>query len=252
MGPSKEEYYIERTLGEKPVISKNGKVIAITTLEGIVSYLYFGQKDLSEIGEDQFNVDLMNKFFGEKLLDTRRKIEEERNRIISLLGNLEGFRDVRSKTEDILDEINKIQEKLTLFVEHKINEKLNTQVVFDQDLRKLEEIQKYELYLVLAYEESFAGVDEQFAIFKEYNSKVNNDLFEGVRQQIERYISSVKLAEKNLDIGENDILIIDQPEDDLDNQSIYKDLISQLLELKDRVQFIFATHNPNIPVLGDS
>lgn len=51
---------------------------------------------------------------------------------------------------------------------------------------------------------------------------------------------------------ENDIIIIDQPEDDLDNQTIYEDVITLIKELKPEVQFIFATHNPNIPVLGDA
>ncbi|TDP80960.1 hypothetical protein C7957_1544 [Halanaerobium saccharolyticum] len=51
---------------------------------------------------------------------------------------------------------------------------------------------------------------------------------------------------------ENDLIIIDQPEDDLDNKSIYEDIIKELLDLKEKIQFIFATHNPNIPVLGNS
>lgn len=51
---------------------------------------------------------------------------------------------------------------------------------------------------------------------------------------------------------DNDVLIIDQPEDDLDNQTIYDEVIKQMISLKGRMQFIFATHNANIPVLGDS
>jgi len=51
---------------------------------------------------------------------------------------------------------------------------------------------------------------------------------------------------------DNDILIIDQPEDDLDNQTIYDEVIKELIKLKGEMQFIFATHNANIPVLGDS
>ncbi len=50
----------------------------------------------------------------------------------------------------------------------------------------------------------------------------------------------------------NDVIIIDQPEDDLDNQTIYEDVIKLVREMKPDVQFIFATHNPNIPVLGDA
>lgn len=51
---------------------------------------------------------------------------------------------------------------------------------------------------------------------------------------------------------ENDVIIIDQPEDDLDNQTIYEDVIKLVRQMKPNVQFIFATHNPNIPVLGDA
>lgn len=50
---------------------------------------------------------------------------------------------------------------------------------------------------------------------------------------------------------ENDLIIIDQPEDDIDNQSIYQDVIRELNQLKEQAQFVFATHNPNIPVLGE-
>jgi chromosome segregation protein len=51
---------------------------------------------------------------------------------------------------------------------------------------------------------------------------------------------------------DNDLVIIDQPEDDLDNQTIYEDVIKLVKRLKAKTQFIFATHNPNIPVLGDA
>lgn len=54
-----------------------------------------------------------------------------------------------------------------------------------------------------------------------------------------------------LTLKESDLIIIDQPEDDLDNQTIYDDVIKVLKKLKNSSQFIFATHNPNIPVLGD-
>lgn len=55
-----------------------------------------------------------------------------------------------------------------------------------------------------------------------------------------------------MSLQENDVVIIDQPEDDLDNQTIYNDVIKLLIKLKPCVQFIFATHNPNLPVLGDA
>lgn len=50
----------------------------------------------------------------------------------------------------------------------------------------------------------------------------------------------------------NDIILIDQPEDDLDNKVIYDEVISSITKKKPSIQFIFATHNANIPVLGDA
>ena len=47
-------------------------------------------------------------------------------------------------------------------------------------------------------------------------------------------------------------LIIDQPEDNLDNQFIFDLVVNTLRSLKDRRQIIVATHNPNIPVSGDA
>lgn len=52
--------------------------------------------------------------------------------------------------------------------------------------------------------------------------------------------------------NDSDLIIIDQPEDDLDNQVIYKEMIHAIKSEKKDMQFIFATHNANIPVLGDA
>ena len=41
-------------------------------------------------------------------------------------------------------------------------------------------------------------------------------------------------------------LIIDQPEDNLDNQYIYKNLVKQLRQIKEKRQIIIATHNATI------
>ncbi|WP_349678522.1 TrlF family AAA-like ATPase [Hyphomonas sp. UBA3201] len=51
---------------------------------------------------------------------------------------------------------------------------------------------------------------------------------------------------------DNDVLLIDQPEDDLDSQTVYEEVVKLLRSIKDGQQFIFATHNANFPVLGDA
>ena len=47
-------------------------------------------------------------------------------------------------------------------------------------------------------------------------------------------------------------LIIDQPEDNLDNQSVYEKLVPFIREAKNRRQVIIVTHNPNIAVACDA
>lgn len=54
-----------------------------------------------------------------------------------------------------------------------------------------------------------------------------------------------------LNSGENP-LIIDQPEDDLDNSLIYSLVVKSIRKMKSKRQIIIVTHNPNIPVLGDA
>ena len=47
-------------------------------------------------------------------------------------------------------------------------------------------------------------------------------------------------------------LLVDQPEDNLDNAFVYDTIVTALRAVKGSRQVIFVTHNPNIPVLGDA
>ena len=47
-------------------------------------------------------------------------------------------------------------------------------------------------------------------------------------------------------------LVVDQPEDDLDNRFITEGVVPIMRQEKRRRQFVFSTHNANIPVLGDA
>lgn len=50
----------------------------------------------------------------------------------------------------------------------------------------------------------------------------------------------------------NDPLILDQPEDNLDNAFIADRIVHEIRDAKLTRQFLFATHNANIPVFGDA
>jgi len=109
---------------------------------------------------------------------------------------------------------------------------------------------------------SFGG--DKLSVFKErFKSSLSSLLTYKVPNKIEIFYNAKELTKHSLGQRasaliifiltqrDNDIIIIDQPEDDLDNQTIYKEVIKELIKLKNQTQFIFATHNANIPVLGD-
>lgn len=54
-----------------------------------------------------------------------------------------------------------------------------------------------------------------------------------------------------LNKGEEPI-IIDQPEDNLDNESVFKKLVPCIIEAKKRRQVVIVTHNPNIAIACDA
>ncbi|WP_408959431.1 TrlF family AAA-like ATPase [Natrinema sp. 74] len=47
-------------------------------------------------------------------------------------------------------------------------------------------------------------------------------------------------------------LIVDQPEDMLDNEYIYDEVVEMASQVKENRQIIAATHNANLPILGDA
>ena len=53
-------------------------------------------------------------------------------------------------------------------------------------------------------------------------------------------------------LDNEDPLILDQPEDNLDNAFIAERIVAELRYAKLTRQFVFATHNANIPVFGDA
>lgn len=46
--------------------------------------------------------------------------------------------------------------------------------------------------------------------------------------------------------------MIDQPEDNLDNQSVSEILVPYIREAKKRRQIVMVTHNPNLAVVADA
>lgn len=115
-----------------------------------------------------------------------------------------------------------------------------------KQLRSLLTTAQYDLVAAKVREnfETFVGYETPNLVQISYHGKPLNQHSMGQRA------SALVLFILSQD--ENDVVIIDQPEDDLDNQVVYTEFIKKLKEKKVSTQFIFATHNANIPVLGDA
>ncbi|UHH29585.1 AAA family ATPase [Pseudomonas veronii] len=84
----------------------------------------------------------------------------------------------------------------------------------------------------------------------EYSRKGNGKDFQSIGQASAGQRAAAMLA--FLLAHGDEPLILDQPEDDLDNHLIYELVVQQIRANKQRRQLIIVTHNPNIVVNGDA
>jgi hypothetical protein len=159
------------------------------------------------------------------LIERLLKIEGVGEKSIAGIIEYKDF-DVFTFAEDIRNGANQIQLKyhLTRSYAEKITKSLS-----EKEIRDIEEYRLPDQYIVEL------RVNE--------NYKPMENLSKG--QQCTAILHILLLENK-------DPLIIDQPEDNLDNSFIADDLITAIRDNKIRRQFIFATHNANIPVFGDA
>ena len=82
---------------------------------------------------------------------------------------------------------------------------------------------------------------------------------DGTTKTINRDFSKLSLGQQQsillailLHSKSNVPLLIDQPEDNLDSEFIFKTIVQNLRKIKEYRQVIIVTHNPNIAVLGDA
>ena len=81
----------------------------------------------------------------------------------------------------------------------------------------------------------------------------------GVKKPVTRPISKLSLGQQQsillailIQSNSDKPLLIDQPEDNLDSEFVYKTIVSNLRRIKETRQVIVVTHNANIAVLGDA
>lgn len=122
----------------------------------------------------------------------------------------------------------------------------------EEDVNKLINLCRKALIHKKAYTVPQAVIDFEYNV----NTGISNKSIFRKREQLslgQRSVAMLLIIIKAAnDLGDNRPLIIDQPEDDLDNVYIYSSLVKHFREVKEKRQLIFATHNANIPISGDA
>ena len=221
------------------------------------------QEDIEKTIEDCINA----------FLDKRLELSQKRQDVIDALG-----------LENI--SINVIPLGHLTRWKANLQKELGKEGTFDSDFQKLVEQtlsgsnnwQQYKSFLKFLLITDTGNIEELFGPTSDlrfarlWNDKFNNDTLSSMVKVLPEDKLQIQIIDENgsidinegspgqksaailafiLNSGENP-LIIDQPEDDLDNSLIYSLVVKSIRKMKAKRQIIIVTHNPNIPVLGDA
>jgi energy-coupling factor transporter ATP-binding protein EcfA2 len=174
--------------------------------------------------------------------------------LAEIIKNSTGY---RSKADSIVEGISYFELIRALYNNDKtlfINlRNQNNQPIFSEE-EAIEIINRLKNISVLGQIERVKVKDKPFIKIKKIIS--NSD---GSKTVLERDFSKLSMGQQQsilltllLYSKRNCPLIIDQPEDNLDSEFIYKTLVKNLKRIKEHRQVIIVTHNANIAILGDS
>jgi len=176
-----EEYVIEKILGQKEDIFKDG-VRQDISIDGVLKKrpIYFGQKDLSNKDID-FEADLIHKLIGNKLENVKSKIASKNSEIESIITDIKKLRNLKEIKKDTETNIKNAKHRLEQYKKRGIEVKLKQQSLFDNDISKLSDIQK----TIVKYISEIQNIIDDYTYFYKQElsgSEVNKEFFEEAKQ----------------------------------------------------------------------
>lgn len=166
------------------------------------------------------------------------KFRQQKQKLVSLLKEINGIGDrsiagiMQYKDFDVFTFVEDINKKNELKEKYSLTDITAKKLINNLSKKKLRDIQQLQLSNMV---EIKLKVNSEF--------KKLESLSKG--QQCTAILNILLLDNK-------DPLIVDQPEDNLDNAFIANNLVETIRNNKVGRQYIFATHNANIPVFGDA
>lgn len=232
----------------------------------------------------QTNNELLQKKEGDLSIEIQKKnniekIEEELKQLkvsLKILKNdiWKNYFKYKILTQELSKELETKRDEVEINANIKLLAKDFFETTFEVVNRRTKEVQKYEDYDSKTIDEQeeyikeiFEGmIDEKIQLKRDFHQSLVN-LFTNNYYKISYDViyenDSFKMMSEGkkafivlrllLDFDDSKCpIIIDQPEDDLDNRAIYDKLVCYLREQKKNRQIILATHNPNVVVGADS
>ena len=181
-------FIAEKIMGESTNIYQNGQLQHNLKVSAILNKpLYYGQKDLSDIGGETSTEDLISKLMGDKLLAIRQRIEEKNSEIATLLTEIQRINKSLSQKKEIQERKASIELSMRIFKDNEIDKKLNKQIEFDKDNNRLDTILQFQQGVISSLQEIIHDYRELFAAQKSYQSKENPVLFESVYEAFDKF-----------------------------------------------------------------
>lgn len=181
------EYEVRRIVGEQPDVYVGGKLQPGINIRETVLHkpIYFGQKDLSNTGQG-FETDLVEKLVGEKLVDVRHSIAVQRQAVVELTRRLQKLSDVGEKQKEYQAKKQDAEFRLKVFKQHGVEEKLQKQVLFEQDARAVKDLSDFISGYVQELDDFIARYADEFAGRRKYASKQNAAFFTKIFEAFDR------------------------------------------------------------------
>jgi len=209
----------EKIFGDRTNIYVNGNLNPSLKISGLLKKpLYFGQKDLSNIKGSNSIESLINQLIGEKVKNHRQLVDNKNAEIITMLNEISRLNKSLAQKPDLEAKKASVEHDLKVFIEYKIDEKLNRQIEFDKDANRLKNFKDYESEVIMSIEDLIANFKDSFKSYLGYQSKENSDLFEKAYKSFENFtnlfnqlstiLSQMTKESQNIDDIEKEFLVL--------------------------------------------
>ncbi|WP_419620785.1 TrlF family AAA-like ATPase [Thiolapillus sp.] len=192
-----QAYEIHRILNELPDVYVDGQLQPGLAIDSTIIHkpLYFGQKDLSATGEG-FETDLVEKLVARQLTDVRRRIEEQKRRVLHKIETLRDLSDAEEKRKEYEDRLKDAEYKLKIFRKHGVEDKLKEKVAFNRDLKRCEQIQSLVDEWLSALENLLGQYEDDLRNAVRYQRDVNAEFFRGYFEAYQPVIAGLDAIKK--------------------------------------------------------